>query len=133
MPQPKIAALDHLVLTVRDIGATCRFYGDALGMEVQSFTPSDGTVRTALSFGSQKFNLHEAGREFEPKADTPTPGSADFCLLTDASLDDWIAHLSNHGIGIEEGPVDRTGATGPIRSIYMRDPDGNLVEISRRL
>ena len=122
----RIERLDHLVLTVADIGRTCAFYADALGMQVVTF----GSDRKALAFGSQKINLHESGREVEPKAKKPTPGSADLCFITATPLNEVIAHLAACGVGIEEGPVPRTGATGPIRSLYIRDPDGNLIEIA---
>lgn len=121
-----IDRIDHFVLTVRDIAATVSFYERALGMRLVTF----GAGRKALAFGRQKINLHEAGREFEPKARVPTPGSADFCLVTERPLDEVARHLAACGVPIEEGPVPRTGATGPIRSLYIRDPDGNLVEIS---
>ncbi|MBI4635454.1 MAG: nuclear transport factor 2 family protein [Candidatus Rokubacteria bacterium] len=122
----KVEALDHLVLTVRDIAVTCDFYRRALGMEVVTF----GQGRTAIKFGAQKINLHPAGREVEPKAARPTPGSADICLLSDEPLAGWIAHFKGLGVPIELGPVRRTGALGPIESIYVRDPDANLVEIA---
>ncbi len=122
----RIERLDHLVLTVRDIAATCDFYSTVLGMEVVTF----GAGRKALAFGQQKFNLHEAGREFEPKADRPTPGSADLCLIADDSLAEVIDHLRACGVPILEGPVKRTGALGPITSVYFRDPDQNLIEVS---
>ncbi|KAA0574272.1 VOC family protein [Azospirillum sp. Sh1] len=122
----RIARIDHLVLTVASIEATCAFYSDVLGMEVVTFAGG----RRALSFGAQKINLHEVGREFEPKAARPTAGSGDFCLIADTPLEEVIAHLQVRGIAIEEGPVNRTGATGPIRSVYFRDPDDNLVEIA---
>jgi catechol 2,3-dioxygenase-like lactoylglutathione lyase family enzyme len=122
----RIERLDHLVLTVRDVAATCDFYSKVLGMQVVSF----GAGRTALAFGQQKFNLHEAGREFEPKADRPTPGSADLCLVADGALADVIDHLRACGVHILEGPVQRTGALGPIMSVYFRDPDQNLIEVS---
>jgi len=122
----KINRLDHFVLTVASIEATCKFYSSALGMEVVSFDEG----RTALRFGEQKINLHQAGAEFMPKAAQPTPGSGDFCLIADTPLDQVIAHLGAQGVTIEEGPVDRTGAMGALRSVYLRDPDGNLVEIS---
>ena len=125
-----VAALDHLVLTVRDLDATIAFYTQALVMRVETFQPADGTLRHALTFGSQKINLHQAGAEFEPKARHATPGSADLCFLGAAPLEDWQAHLAALGIPILEGPIARTGATGPIMSIYVRDPDGNLIEIS---
>ena len=127
---PTITHIDHIVLTVRDIRATVAFY-KALGMQAETFLPADGSSRTALTFGNQKINLHQAGHEFEPKAHKPTAGSADFCLITSAQLSDWIAHLHGHNIKIEEGPVPRTGATGKIESLYLRDPDQNLIEISR--
>ncbi|MBX3526727.1 MAG: VOC family protein [Rhodoblastus sp.] len=122
----EIGRLDHLVLTVADIGRTCDFYRDVLGMSVETF----GAGRTALKFGAQKFNLHQAGREFEPKAARPTPGSADLCLIATTPLDSVVAHLDAKGVAIEEGPVSRTGATGPITSVYFRDPDQNLIEVS---
>lgn len=121
-----IDRLDHLVLTVRDIERTCAFYAGLFGFEVVVF----GAGRTALRFGRQKFNLHEAGKEFDPKAACPTPGSADLCLITTMPLADVERRLRQAGVPIEEGPVARTGATGAIRSLYLRDPDGNLVEIA---
>jgi catechol 2,3-dioxygenase-like lactoylglutathione lyase family enzyme len=121
-----IERLDHLVLTVRDIEVTCAFYARVLGMEVVTF----GEGRRALAFGQQKFNLHQAGREFEPKAERPTPGSADLCLIAREPLDAVIAHLAACDVAILEGPVRRTGALGPIMSVYFRDPDANLIEVS---
>jgi len=118
--------LDHLVLTVASIEATADFYTRVLGMEAIIF----GTGRTALRFGTSKINLHQAGGEFEPKALRPTPGSADICLIVDDDIATVIADLTGAGIMIEEGPVDRTGATGPIVSCYLRDPDQNLIELS---
>ena len=129
----KISGLDHLVLTVADIAQTVAFYSDVLGMEAEEFTPADGSVRWALMFGKQKINLHQVGNEFEPKATHPAAGSADLCFLSDVSIPDWQAHLNNLGIRIVEGPVQRTGATGAILSIYLRDPDGNLLEVSNQL
>lgn len=125
----KITQLDHLVLTVADIDVTCDFYVRALGMERVLF----GEGRIALGFGEQKINLHRHGREFEPKADRPTPGSADLCFLSEAPLEQVIIDLAAAGVTTIEGPVDRTGATGPIRSVYVRDPDDNLIEIANRL
>jgi catechol 2,3-dioxygenase-like lactoylglutathione lyase family enzyme len=130
---PKVHALDHLVLTVADLAKTRAFYVTVLGMRAEVFHPADGTERTALIFGQQKINLHLADAEFDPKAQTPKPGSADLCFLSETPLEDWQLHLESQAIDIEEGPVKRTGATGPIRSIYLRDPDGNLVEISNLL
>lgn len=129
---PTLASLDHLVLTVADISETCRFYQDILGMTATRFVPADGSTRWALSFGSQKINLHQAGAEFDPKAIHPTPGSADLCFLSETPLPAWQDHLTAKRIPIEEGPVPRTGATGPILSIYIRDPDNNLIEISNK-
>jgi catechol 2,3-dioxygenase-like lactoylglutathione lyase family enzyme len=123
-----IDRLDHLVLTVRDIEATCRFYERVLGMRTVHFSG-----RVALAFGRQKINLHPAGREYEPKAADPRPGGGDFCLIAATPLDEVIRHLAACGVAIEEGPVPKTGATGPIRSVYFRDPDGNLVEVSNYL
>lgn len=127
---PKLTRLDHLVLTVANIAVTRRFYEDMLGMTGESFDAADGTTRWALKFGSQKINLHQSGQEFEPKSHAPMPGSADLCFLTDTPLDEWQVHLEAMGVSIEQGPVARTGATGPISSIYLRDPDKNLIEIS---
>lgn len=124
-----IDRLDHFVLTVADLEATCRFYAKACGMSVETF----GAGRLALRFGEQKINLHKAGAEFEPKAARPTRGSGDFCLITTVPLAEVEAHLKAEGIAIEEGPVRRTGATGPILSVYIRDPDGNLVEIANSI
>ncbi len=125
----QINSLDHLVLTVKDIDTTIAFYSKALGMQLVSF----GDGRKALSFGLQKINLHEYGKEFEPKAGHPTPGSADLCFITAEPISDVIQHLASCGLSIIEGPVQRTGATGPILSIYLRDPDANLIEISNQL
>ena len=127
---PKLSGLDHLVLTVADIDRTVAFYEQVLGMGVEVFHPSDGSTRTALTFGTQKINLHAAANPFEPKAIAPQPGSADLCFLSSALLDVWVAHLAQCGVVIEEGPIARTGATGPILSVYISDPDGNLIEIS---
>ena len=121
-----VSHLDHLVLTVRDIGATVAFYTQALGVEARTF----GDDRTALHFGSQKINLHMAGDEIEPKALHPTPGSADLCFITTTPLEAFVAHLDGMSIAIESGPVERIGATGSLRSIYIRDPDFNLIEVA---
>ncbi|MGA7799823.1 MAG: VOC family protein [Gammaproteobacteria bacterium] len=117
---------DHLVLTVADVEATRAFYSRTLGMKPVTF----GAGRQALAFGSQKINLHTAGREFNPKARRPTPGSADLCLITSTPLERVVTHLQNLGIEIVEGPVLRTGAVGPVRSVYFRDPDGNLIALA---
>lgn len=126
----RVDALDHLVLTVRDIDQTLAFYTRGLGMRAEVFSAADGTQRHALTFGAQKINLHLARREFEPKADKPVPGSADLCFLTSQPLELWQSHLDQFGIAVIDGPVPRTGATGPVLSLYVRDPDGNLIEIS---
>ena len=122
----RIDRLDHLVLTVASIEATAEFYTRVLGMGVVTF----GAGRTALTFGTSKINLHEAGKEFEPKARRPTPGSADICLIVEDGITEVMAELAAAGVDTEEGPVPRTGATGPITSCYLRDPDGNLIELS---
>jgi catechol 2,3-dioxygenase-like lactoylglutathione lyase family enzyme len=125
----KVDYLDHLVLTVKSISATCEFYARVLGMEVVTF----GGNRQALAFGAQKINLHEAGKEWEPKAHRPTPGSADLCFITRTPLADVVEHVRQCGVEVIEGPVNRTGATGPITSVYFRDPDLNLIEVSNYL
>ena len=124
-----IDRLDHLVLTVKDLDATCDFYARVMGMEVITF----GGGRKALHFGAQKINLHEYGNEFEPKADHPTPGSADLCFITSVPLSEVIAHLHACGVAILDGPIERTGATGRILSVYFRDPDQNLIEVSNEV
>jgi catechol 2,3-dioxygenase-like lactoylglutathione lyase family enzyme len=125
----KIDSLDHLVLTVKDIDATASFYTRVLGMNIITF----GGGRKALSFGTQKINLHQHRKEFEPKAQQPTPGSADLCFITSVPLPEVLKHLSLCGITVIEGPVQRTGATGPILSVYFRDPDMNLIEVSNHV
>jgi len=127
---PVLTSLDHLVLTVADIDRSIAFYRDHLGMGVEVFHPADGTVRTALTFGAQKINLHQKGAEFEPKSACPTSGSADLCFVTSSALDEWVSHLNANAVDVIEGPVARTGAIGPMTSIYLRDPDGNLIEIA---
>lgn len=124
-----ISHLDHLVLTVRDIPVTVDFYTRVLGMRAATF----GQGRFALHFGESKINLHQAGAEFEPKAAAATPGSADLCFMADVALEEVITTLEREGVALEQGPVERTGALGPLRSVYLRDPDGNLLEISRPL
>ncbi len=124
-----IRALDHLVLTVADIGVTSRFYQNVLGMEEVTF----GEGRKALAFGRQKINLHQVGKEFEPKAARPTAGSADLCFLAAKPLTEVMAHLAQCGVLMEEGPVQRTGAVHGLMSIYFRDPDGNLIEVSNEI
>ncbi len=125
----QIDRLDHLVLTVSNIEATCAFYERVLGMQAIIF----GNGRKALHFGKQKINLHEAGKEFEPKALHPTPGSGDICFITEIPLEQVIEHIRSCDVDIVEGPVKKTGAMGQIESIYFRDPDGNLIELSNYL
>ena len=122
----EINAIDHFVLTVASVEATCEFYERVLGMKAVTFAGG----RRALEFGSQKINLHQAGQEFEPKARMPGTGSEDFCLISGEPLEEVIRHLEKVGVAIEVGPVPKTGAAGPMMSVYIRDPDGNLVEIS---
>lgn len=121
-----ITHLDHLVLTVASIEESCTFYTTVLGMERVTF----GQGRTALTFGTQKINLHEAGNEFEPKATRPTPGSADLCFITETPITVVVGWLAKWGVLVEEGPVYRTGAKQTLLSVYFRDPDGNLIEVS---
>jgi len=121
-----IENIDHIVLTVKDIQRTCKFYAEALGMNVVEF----GKRRKALKFGKQKINLHEYGKEFELKTVSAAPGTADICLITETPISILISNLEKMGIDILDGPVERTGAIGKINSIYFRDPDGNLVEVS---
>lgn len=122
----KIDGFDHVVFTVKDIDASCEFYAKVLGMEIVTF----GENRKALSFGSQKINLQRLGRESALKADKPTPGSADICFVTSVSLSDVMAHLNSCGVDLIAGPVERNGARGPMMSLYFRDPDKNLIEVS---
>lgn len=130
---PALTALDHLVLTVSDIAETVSFYTEVLGMRAERFDATDGSSRWALYFGAQKINLHQAGAEFLPKARHAAPGSADLCFLSDVPVVDWMDHLAEAGVPVEAGPVGRSGATGPILSLYLRDPDGNLIEVSNRV
>ena len=125
----KIERLDHLVLTVHNLDQTCQFYSQVLGMKVVTF----GDGRKALHFGQQKLNLHVAGKELEPKAQHPTAGSTDLCLITDLPLEQVIQHLKACNVEIIEEPVKRIGAIGQLISIYLRDPDGNLIEVSNYL
>lgn len=122
----QVLRFDHIVLTVSDVDASCRFYEQVLGMRVVTFAGG----RKALAFGEQKINLHQQGREFEPKARGPTPGSADLCFVASTPIRSVLAHLEHCGIDVLEGPVPRTGALGPITSVYFRDPDGNLLEVA---
>ncbi len=126
----KLTSLDHLVLTVRSIPAAVAFY-QSLGMKLYKFeSPTDGSHRHALIFGSQKINLHQSGSEFEPKAASVMPGSADLCFITENNLDNLPKVFKDNGIDLLEGGkvTERTGAQGKLRSVYIRDPDGNLIE-----
>jgi catechol 2,3-dioxygenase-like lactoylglutathione lyase family enzyme len=125
----RIERLDHLVLTVSDLDRSVAFYRDVLGMSPVTF----GGGRTAVTFGRSKINFHQVGKEFEPKARHPVAGSADICLITGDRLDDVRAELDARGVVVEDGPVERTGAVGRLLSVYIRDPDGNLIEISNEL
>ena len=122
----RIDSIDHVVFTVKDINASCEFYSKVLGMEVVTF----GEGRKALAFGSQKINLQQLGRESTLIAEKPTPGSADICFVTSVPLSEVIAHLNSSGVRLVGGPVERNGARGMMTSVYFRDPDLNLVEIS---
>ena len=121
-----IDRIDHIVLTVHDLERTIAFYSRVLGMEPVTFAGG----RRGLAFGRQKLNLHQAGREFEPKALAPAPGAIDLCFIASTALEEVIETLREEGIAIIEGPVDKTGALGPMMSVYFRDPDGNLIEVS---
>jgi len=121
-----IDRIDHVVITAFDVERTIDFYTRVLGMEAITFAGG----RRGLAFGRQKINLHQAGREYEPKALKPTPGSVDVCFITQGPLDEVVEHVKACGVKIAEGPVEKTGALGPMQSIYLRDPDGNLIEVS---
>jgi catechol 2,3-dioxygenase-like lactoylglutathione lyase family enzyme len=125
----RVQRIDHVVLTVADLERTITFYQRALGMTAVSF----GEGRRALAFGDQKLNLHQAGREFDPKARKPTPGAIDVCFTTDVPLEEVAAHLRTQSIEIEHGPVGKVGARRALRSIYFRDPDGNLIEVANEV
>ena len=122
--------IDHLVVTTRDLQGCLHFYCDVLGMQLEQFVAADGGTRVAVKFGAQKFNIHEWGKEFEPRAHVAAPGTLDICLLASVTLEEVIAKFKESNVPIILGPVMRTGATSPIRSVYVRDPDLNLVEIS---
>ena len=129
-----IKSIDHIVLTAQDLEQTISFYCDVLGMQLEAFSPPDGSPeRQALKFGNQKINLHDAQAPYIPHAKTPIPGSLDLCFLSEVSVEKWITVFAKHKISIENGPVQKTGATGPLMSVYVRDPDGNLIEISNEL
>ena len=126
--------IDHVVITVSDIDKTIDFYSNILGMELQEFSSStDNVKRKSLKFGKQKINLHEASKPFKPHANNPIPGAIDICFLSEINIDDWIKIFNKFNIKIEDGPVKKTGANGPISSIYVRDPDKNLIEISNKI
>ena len=126
--------IDHVVITVSDINKSIDFYTNVLGMELNDFVSSlDNIKRKSLKFGNQKINLHENLKPFKPHAINPTPGSMDICFLSMKSLDQWMRIFKNLEIQIEEGPVTKTGANGPLKSIYIRDPDNNLIEISNEI
>ena len=125
----QIDRIDHIVITAFDLERTLDFYSRVMGMEPITFAGG----RRGLAFGRQKINLHQAGREFEPKALKPTPGSMDLCFITETPLEDVMAHLKSQGVAIAEGPVAKTGALGLMSSVYFRDPDGNLIEVSNYL
>jgi catechol 2,3-dioxygenase-like lactoylglutathione lyase family enzyme len=122
----RIDRIDHIVITAFDVERTLDFYSKVMGMEPITFAGG----RRGLAFGKQKINLHQSGREFEPKALKPTPGSMDLCFITETPLAEVISHLKSHGVAIAQGPVEKTGAQGPMMSVYFRDPDGNLIEVS---
>ena len=126
--------IDHVVITVFDVNKSVHFYSNILGMELQEFLSStDNTKRKSLKFGRQKINLHEVSKPFKPHANKPLPGTMDICFISEINVNDWIKIFDKFDIKIEDGPVQKTGANGPIRSIYIRDPDKNLIEISNQI
>ena len=126
--------IDHVVITVFDINKSVHFYSNILGMELQEFLSStDNTKRKSLKFGRQKINLHEVSKPFKPHANKPLPGTMDICFISEINVNEWIKIFDNFDIKIEDGPVQKTGANGPIRSVYIRDPDKNLIEISNQI
>jgi catechol 2,3-dioxygenase-like lactoylglutathione lyase family enzyme len=129
-----IKSIDHIVLTAQNIEQTITFYCDVLEMQLETFAPPDGSpARQALKFGNQKINLHDAKAPYVPHAKNPTSGAIDICFLSDLPIQEWIKRFGSHNIPIENGPVQKTGATGPLMSIYVRDPDGSLIEISNQI
>jgi catechol 2,3-dioxygenase-like lactoylglutathione lyase family enzyme len=129
-----LTSIDHFVLTTNDMNKTISFYCDVLGMTLEEFTPSDGgEARKSLKFGNQKINLHRAKSPYKPHANNPVSGAVDICFLSSAKMEDWQNIFSDNNVRIEDGPVQKTGATGPIISLYVRDPDLNLIEISNKL
>ena len=131
----KLEKIDHVVITVKDLNKTIDFYTNILGMKLEEFssTLDDSQIRYALSFGSQKINIHEEKKPIKPNALNPSSGSMDICFISKNKINDWVNHLVKKGINIEIGPEKKTGALGPILSIYIRDPDFNLIEISNQL
>jgi catechol 2,3-dioxygenase-like lactoylglutathione lyase family enzyme len=130
---PMITSLDHLVLTVTDMVASVAFYRDILGMQAIEFEAADGSRRWALAFGAQKINLHPAQAPFAPHAAKPRAGAADLCFLSPTPLEAWSTYFEACGQQVIDGPVQRSGALGPIVSLYIRDPDGNLLEIANQI
>ena len=131
MSKCEISSIDHIVMTVADMSKTIDFYCLVLGTTMVDFVPpTGGTARKSLHFGKQKINLHDAASPYIPHAKAPQAGSVDLCFISSQSLDDWQAHLADHDVSIEYGPVHKTGANGTLMSLYIRDPDGNLIEIS---
>ena len=129
-----ILSIDHIVITVSDMKKTIHFYSDILGMEINQFySKSDNTYRKSLKFGKQKINLHDASNPYKPNAEVALPGTLDICFLTDEPLSHWIKTFNKNNVTIESGPILKTGAIGPIESIYVRDPDKNLIEISNQI
>lgn len=131
----KLEKIDHVVITVKDVKKTIDFYTNILGMKLEKFSSSldDNQFRYAVSFGSQKINIHEEIKPIKPNALNPSSGSMDICFISKNKINDWVHHLVKKGINIEIGPERKTGALGPILSIYIRDPDFNLIEISNQL
>lgn len=129
-----VKSIDHIVLTVQNIDKTVYFYRDVLNMELRFYTAkNDNTKRISFAFGNQKINIHSVDNKHKPHAKKPTSGSSDICFLSNTSVNDWIDYLIGNGIELEDGPVKRNGAEGEILSIYIRDPDGNLIEISQEI
>ena len=131
----KLEKIDHVVITVKDLNKTIDFYTNILGMKLDKFLSSldNKQIRYAVSFGSQKINIHEEKKTIKPNASNPSSGSMDICFISKNKINDWVYHLVKKGINIEIGPEKKTGALGPILSIYIRDPDFNLIEISNQL
>ena len=131
----KLEKIDHVVITVKNLNKTIDFYTNILGMKLEKFSSSSNNnqIRYAVSFGSQKINIHEEKKPLKPNALNPSSGSMDICFISQNKINDWMNHLEKKGINIEFGPEQKTGALGPILSIYIRDPDFNLIEISNQL